>query len=435
MDKDSFRNSSLRPQLALLFFLFGCYVFYLAANHTQQPRVRRDYSTKQVSELIKLLDSKNRSERVAAADELGERRDEAAPAIPRLIEALNDESSAVVRESVRSLRAIGLPLAKDAIPALYDCLRHSDYAVSRAASFALVSMLEEKAVPELMERFRKAGRRTRAAIAQGLIELGPSAKSASADLITATHSKDLLLCQMAVEALGAIREEKAVPHLVPLLDLPNPAPNDEGKNRRLPWIRNSAAEALGEIGEASTPAAERLLEMFFNDDHARSGAAEGLAGIGSALPENVIRRLSSFLTEGKDWRQVLAAYILRHVDTEETKTTWKAFANKESAKQEAKLGENDPHKRGSAVRALGFLGSPKSFERLLGTLYDPDEIVRVQSATALGRFGDPRAVPHLVKAMKSKEFEHSGNPASALRRFDTPEAKEALRYHLRYLGN
>ena len=99
--------------------------------------------------------------------------------------------------------------------------------------------------------------------------------------------------EAAVRALGTLRDARAVPALLRVLE-------------RRPWLRRAAMEALGELGSAD---AVPTLAAHLADDRLAPDAADALARIG-----------------GLDAVTALAAYWLRHADALADESTLRRIA-------------------------------------------------------------------------------------------------------------
>jgi HEAT repeat protein len=125
-------------------------------------------------------------------------------------------------------------------------------------------------------------------------------------LVRALRSEDPELVMFATNVLGRTRDPAAVPHLVVLLEHQDPnvaqAAIDALAQLRAtvavgslvkaldrdPWLRFSAVEALGEIGD---PQAVGPLVGLLDDESIRLGAIEALGKIGSADALGALARL------------------------------------------------------------------------------------------------------------------------------------------------
>jgi len=148
-----------------------------------------------------------------------------------------------------------------------------------------------------------------------------------------------------------------------------------------PQVRQDAALALGEIGDAR--AVEPLLAVM-SDTHevteVRNNAQEALRRMGPAAVRPLIRALK----------------------------------------------DGDVYARTRAAVTLGDIGDPAAVEALVVALRDGDRYVRRYAAESLGKIPDARAVEPLIAALKDREAEVCARAAWALRRVGGPQADAAL---------
>jgi HEAT repeat protein len=156
-------------------------------------------------------------------------------------------------------------------------------------------------------------------------------------LIKALEDGNWKVRNIAAKALGDIGDARAVEPLIKALG--------EGNL--------SAAGALGKIGDER--AIEPLIKALGDDDrNVRKSAAGVLGGIGKLAVEPLIKALED------------EVQVVRHF----------------------------------AAIALGRIGDARAVEPLIKALEDEDESVRDNAAEALGKIGDARAVEPLIQALK-----------------------------------
>jgi HEAT repeat protein len=183
-------------------------------------------------------------------------------------------------------------------------------------------------------------------------------------------------------------------------------------------VRQSAAEALGEIGDVR--AAEPLLAAFNDDESIRGSAIKALGQIGGTRVVNLL----------------VAAQGAK--DAETKKASLEALRQLGPAGVDAVLvifqnTEEETVSRVMAAQALGQLGDPRAFDPLLATLSDKDanEALREASAKALGHLGDLRAVEPLIATFDETdpddyEWPLQTEAAQALGRLGDPRAVDAI---------
>ena len=196
---------------------------------------------------------------------LGETRSDVA--VPRLVEAIDNNVSEVRRRAVEALNKIR---SEAAIPALLKAIEHPDYWVRWSAVRALGKIRSEAATSELLDEV----------IAHPNLSVHESAivksseiggEAATSELLEAIEDSDSYVRRSAAYVLGKIGGEAAIPALLRAI---------EDSNQ---FVRESAVYALGKIGgEAAIPALLRAIED--SDIGVRQKAAEALGNIGNPQP-------------------------------------------------------------------------------------------------------------------------------------------------------
>ena len=172
--------------------------------------------------------------------------------------------------------------------------------------------------------------------------------------------------------------------------------------RKDAYIREAAAKALGEIGDAR--AIEPLIDALKDEsEYVRSAAAEALDKLG--------------------WQP----------DTEERKAAY--WAAKQEWDKCVEIGApavepliialKDWRVREAAAEALGKIGAP-AVEPLIDALRDKSEDVRKAAAEALGEIGDVRAVEPLIAALKDKDDDVREAAAEALVKIGAPAVEPLI---------
>jgi HEAT repeat protein len=140
----------------------------------------------------------------------------------------------------------------------------------RTAYSQALAEVGETAIEPLLRALGSESSKTRAYAAKALGRIGTGRACSPIIALLATETDDVIRMSL-IEALGGLRDERAVAVLLPYLKAP------EQVNRG--WIIRVAANALGSIGSESVigPMAEVLASD--PDWFARLGAAEGLRKI------------------------------------------------------------------------------------------------------------------------------------------------------------
>ena len=243
-----------------------------------------DIATEDPSHLIEMLNDESdiiRSTVIRALQIMGH---DAYPAIPALIEILNNDESPKVQvqaafalprishepvvinalldaldssdeyvstQATWGLEAIG-PDAKAIVPSLLEMLNSAD-PVKRSNAAGVLSYISSspEVVDALINSLRDEDDFVRSSAAFSLFRIGPDAEPAIPDLIIALGDEVARVRSGAVRALGAIGTpaSDAIPHLIGLLD-------DEDDD-----VMSSAARALGQMGPLAKDALPKLEEL------------------------------------------------------------------------------------------------------------------------------------------------------------------------------
>ncbi len=237
--------------------------------------------------------------------------------------------------------------------------------------------------------------------------------------IIALSDEDWRLRKEAAEALGKLKDERAVQHLSEVLL------NDKDAD-----VRRAAAWALGEIG--SPDAISALVRALDDEDRGvRESAVDALAKIGaldallSALKSKKARvKSAAALALGRMGAEDAIPHlseVLRNEKNPEVK--WSAaWALAEIGRKSLRalisaLNDEDECVRWCAVEALGKLKDERAVDHLIKLLNDDARNVRSGAAWALGEIGDKNAIEHLIKALGDRDAIVVENVMEALMRF------------------
>jgi HEAT repeat protein len=153
--------------------------------------------------------------------------------VTELITQLHSEHASQRWEAAEGLGRLGDPRA---VPALVEMLRDPHAFVRWAAAQALGQIGGETAIPLLLTLVQDPDRLARRSAVDALGHL--DAEPARRALHRALHDPDPTVCRNAIEAVARQGDAGAVEALASLLDVRND-----------PWVRYSAAEALGVVGD------------------------------------------------------------------------------------------------------------------------------------------------------------------------------------------
>jgi HEAT repeat protein len=247
-------------------------------------------------------------------------------------------------------------------------------------------------------------------------------------------SRDGSLRQAAAEALGELGDARAVKPLIAAL-------KDENAE-----VRQAAAGALGEMGDPHADAVEPLIAVLKDENvGVRQAAAGALGEMGdrhavepliAALGDgNINVRRSATHSLGLIWDLQLVS-DLGSIDSAVRRAAAEALGDLGDRHTVepviAALQDENAEVRQAAAEALGDLGDRRAVEPLIAVLQDENAEVRQAAAEALGRLDDPRAVKPLIAVLKDENAEVRQVAARALGEIGGPHAVELL---ITSLGN
>ena len=251
---------------------------------------------KEIASLIEKLKTNDERELDTAIEKLGKI---GKPAIPALIEALQDQNLLVRRSASQVLAKIGHP----AIPDLAKALNNPDAGVRSSAAYALdrIGAEAKDAVQDLVPLLKDSDVGVRRDAAYALGRIGAEAKTAVPQLVPLLTNSDLGVRRTATYALEGIGAEAkaAVPQLIALLK------EDSDAN-----VRRNAAYALGNIGAEAKDAVPQLILLLKDSNvNVRRSAASALERIG-AETKIVVPQLIDLLKDSDTNVRSSAADIL-----------------------------------------------------------------------------------------------------------------------------
>jgi HEAT repeat protein len=222
----------------------------------------------------------------------------------------------------------------------------------------IVDAIGKFAVEPLIRAFRDGNADVRSGVVQWLVKIG---KPAVDILLPRLKDKDPELRLLAADALGDIRDGRAIKPLIAALNDPD--------------IRSSVSIALTKHGVAAAKPLRGLLES--QDARLRRIAGEILGKL--AIPEAIEPLVESLQDEDSSVRW-MAAKGLGEI------TNWRGarrYRPRAVAVLDNILRSNDPDDREFAAFALGKVGGVRACDPLLRALKDQSPEVRYRAITAL----------------------------------------------------
>lgn len=202
--------------------------------------------------LLETLKAEQPPARGAAARSLGWMGPSATPAVPPLLELLDDADAAVAQLSAEALARIGV------VPSLVETLAHESAARRRGAAYALGHMATPplEALPPLLKAFQDADDKVRVESLLAVGGFGNAVVPHLTELVAALADPQPHVRGAVVAALTRAR-----PHSLPAIPL---LVSHLGHER--PEVTLTAARALGRFGPAAKPAIPALIAALSNID-------------------------------------------------------------------------------------------------------------------------------------------------------------------------
>ena len=288
------------------------YVWNWMSGKTDLYETDRLPPTMDIESAITALKTDDPHTRMEAANALGFRRENAAEAVPALIDALEDSYEPVRRNAIYALGAIG----ELAVEPLMDALDAEKEAFEMEPILHIcdaahgLAVIGAPAVPALMNRLEDERENVRASAAYALGEMGPVAAEAVDALIALLTDESEEVRRHATSAVGMIKvpTSKTVPALVKILR--NPEDTD---------LAFFAAQALTRIGPDATQAVPALRDALMSESaYVRGFSAEALSRIGTA---EALQALVPFLRAARWFNYVkksIPAFSIALKDTAST---------------------------------------------------------------------------------------------------------------------
>ena len=336
-----------------------------------------------VPHLIEILQTHDEDLHYRVASALGGIGESAAAAVPLLAELLVERARA--EQECTWVRLALVKIGEPALPALMDLLGHVD--VANQVDSALRRM-GTKAVPALRRALDHEDWEARV---WALISLSHILNPRLAGVYAASEWREKLfpkIVQLSRHPQGEVREviarvlesygERAVPHLVVLLEDSNPD------------TRYRAVESLGHIHSHARPAVPALIKLL-DDDYLGSVASEALKKIEPRDPAQVPSLVRALRNRDKDIRNAMGSILAQMGAADALRLA---------------LRDTDAAVRAAAAHALGEIKNEDDtvLAGLLDALGDADPLVRASAGAALARKNraPQRVIPILVAALAAE---------------------------------
>ncbi len=311
---------------------------------------------------------------------------DARAAVPALIAALKPRKDAANQEALRASARVALArIGMPAVPALIEALKDKREGVAPLAGEALGWLLppSKEAVPALRETL-KNDRAHAAVYAHALGQLGSLARPAVPNLTDLLT--DPAVRSEAVVALVSIDADQA-PKVVPLLIKDAQATDEK--------LRQAAMLALARLGPAAAPVVPSLAILLKDPSVALRKLSLVLLGEIGPASRSALPNLVAALSDSDNGVRAGAAHLLEQFGPEASEAVPALIANLRVAQMEV---------RATAASTLGHIGpgAKDVLRPLLECVLDPDANVRYAATLSLGRI-DPqfaKAVPALRDALR-----------------------------------
>lgn len=320
---------------------------------------------------------------------------------PVLEQALRNHEDSNLRNAAMELF---VALGGRSLPPLRTLLKDADEEVRTFSSVMLGNLGERDAVPDLLEALGDPDLNVKHAVAEALGKIkDPRAVEPLMEIL----QSDMWLQFPAAVALGELGDSRAIPALLPLLDVP-------GAN--VPAI-----QALGKIGDRR--ALEPLCRFLEDPEPSlREWALEAVAGLFFVCPlKDSPVTLSRTAVEGL--LATLASQSLKA--RRNAMTVLGIFKVREAAPAIAGLLP-DRELREDALDALARIGGEGAVAELSALTTDADPFVRRAAAEALGALRTEQCLRAIIPLLSDPVEEVRMEAALALSRLKTGEAQRAL---------
>lgn len=374
---------------------------------------------------------------------LGDKR-----AVGPLLEALKDNNWQVKSSAVEALSIIE---GKKAIPTLVELFKKEKHPeVTQKIVSALAGFYDQQLVPIFIEALQNSNQETVKAAKDGLRLIGkPAAQSLRGVLKNDRENTEVL--KSAIILLGEIGDEAAVPVLIQFLNSWNstlseaagdalvmigtPAVSSLIDNLKISRFQtsNKAAKVLGEIGdEAAIPALAAVLkDKNFHGDYE---VVEALGRIGQPAVPAIIEASKNDLVKNAAKRCLveigepaipilITALLNENVFARSLAASALEELNWTPQTEAEKIAYLIAKKEWPALVKIGSAAVPE----IIGILKDDNPSMRRSAAKTLGQIGDPRAVDPLIKTLYDPYSDIRATAVTALAQIGDKRAVKPLK--------
>lgn len=335
------------------------------------------------------------------------------------------------------------------IPKLFQLLRDSDEEVRNFSAVMLGDVGSREAVGPLIGALRDTDANVRHGAAEALGRIGD--RAAFMPLLELL-SEDFWLQYPAITALAAMKDERAVPHLLSLLGnemLTEPvieALGGIGDPRALVPI----GDILNLPGNALSGVAARAIVKIYRqvDDRCRYKDSLRIITPATTLKEIIrktgIERLKGVIAECPDRETVKAAVLLlgwlqdqtaladffRLLAVDDYMETVESSILAIGKSAVSELGRALSHPavnvRIVAIRSVRWLGEPEELHKVVPLLFDPSEQVQFEALSALKEVVSDEMLPRLCHLVEHADEPISSTAIDALGRYPLDKLQDFL---------
>ncbi|MBW3015066.1 HEAT repeat domain-containing protein [Candidatus Woesearchaeota archaeon] len=369
------------------------------------------------------LDTPEKQARGALRLEAEKRRPIVEKQVDEAIEKLASSSTSTRIEGSNALKSIG----KEAVPKLIEALDNDNPDIRWQAARSLGDIGDERAIPKLIEKLSDKDTTLQSNVIVALGRLKAYDAVYALNKIAFDKYKASYLRRNAITALGEIvgpRADEVNKKLGDTIGVLTKALTDKD-----PQIREAAAKASGLIGNADPLQISRLIGLQQDkNEYVRDSASEALSRIREKMISNMnsddakVRRASIDIIEVFNDPTLVPVLIdaLNDADSNVVTYAMKALAkykdNRAVLPLIDKLDKGNDFERSVAARTLGQIGGAQAVPALSNALRDADAFVRREAANALGLIRDKSASSSLIEALTDTDVDVRANVVEALGR-------------------